>query len=58
MFGTTITLADVYLVPQMYNARRFKCDVAAYPTLLAICAHLESLPAFADAAPEAQPDAQ
>ena len=27
----------------MYNARRFKCDVAPYPTLLAICAHLESL---------------
>ncbi len=58
MFGTTITLADIYLVPQMYNARRFKCDVAPYPTLLAICAHLEALPAFADAVPEAQPDAQ
>jgi glutathione S-transferase len=58
MFGTTITLADVYLVPQMYNARRFKCDLVPYPTLLAICAHLESLPAFADAVPEAQPDAQ
>lgn len=58
MFGTTITLADICLVPQMYNARRFKCSVAAYPTLLAICAHLESLPAFAAAVPEAQPDAR
>jgi maleylpyruvate isomerase len=44
-------------VPQMYNARRFKCDLTPYPTLRAICAHLESLPAFANAAPEAQPDA-
>jgi maleylacetoacetate isomerase len=57
MFGDSVTLADVYIVPQMYNARRFKCDVAPYPTLRAICAHLESLPAFVEAAPEAQPDA-
>ncbi len=57
MFGTTVTLADVCIVPQMYNARRFKCDLAPYPTLRGICAHLESLPAFAKAAPEAQPDA-
>ena len=58
MFGTTVTLADIYIVPQMYNARRFKCDLEPYPTLRAICAHLESLPAFARAVPEAQPDAQ
>ena len=57
MFGTAVTLADVYIVPQMYNARRFKCDLAPYPTLCAICAHLESLPAFSKAVPEAQPDA-
>ena len=57
MFGKTVTLADIYIVPQMYNARRFNCDLGAYPTLRAICAHLESLPAFAKAAPEAQPDA-
>jgi maleylacetoacetate isomerase len=57
MFGKDVTLADVYIVPQMYNARRFKCDVAPYPTLRAICAHLETLPAFANAGPEAQPDA-
>jgi maleylacetoacetate isomerase len=57
MYGTTVTLADVYIVPQMYNARRFKCDLEPYPTLRAICAHLESLPAFAKAAPEQQPDA-
>jgi maleylacetoacetate isomerase len=53
MFGTAVTLADVCIVPQMYNARRFQCDLAPYPRLRAICAHLESLPAFAHAAPEA-----
>jgi maleylpyruvate isomerase len=57
MFGTTVTLADILIVPQMYNARRFKCDLEPYPTLRRICTHLESLPAFAKAAPEMQPDA-
>jgi maleylpyruvate isomerase len=55
MFGSSVTMADVCIVPQMYNARRFKCDVEPYPTLRAVCAHLETLPAFARAAPEAQP---
>jgi maleylacetoacetate isomerase len=58
MFGKSVTLADILLVPQMYNARRFKCDVERFPTLRAISAHLETLPAFANAVPEAQPDAQ
>ena len=57
-YGDVVTLADVCLVPQMYNARRFKVDVAAYPRLTAICSHLEALPAFAAARPEAQPDAE
>jgi maleylpyruvate isomerase len=57
MFGSTVTMADIYIVPQMYNARRFKCDLGPYPTLCAICAHLEGLPAFAKAVPEAQPGA-
>ena len=57
MFGTELTLADVCLVPQMFNARRFKCNVEPFPTLRAICANLETLPAFARAAPQAQPDA-
>lgn len=55
--GASVTLADVCLVPQMYNARRFHCDVTPYPRLRAICEHLESLPAFARALPEAQPEA-
>jgi len=57
MFGSSVTVADVCIVPQMYNARRYQVDVAPYPRLRAICARLESLPAFAKAAPEAQPDA-
>ncbi len=57
MFGTQVTLADVCLVPQMFNARRFKCNIEPFSTLRAICAHLETLPAFARAAPAAQPDA-
>ncbi len=57
LYGDTVTLADVCIVPQMANARRFNCELAPYPTLRAICAHLESLPAFAQAAPQAQPDA-
>jgi maleylacetoacetate isomerase len=55
MFGAAVTLADVCIVPQMYNARRYQCDLTPFPTLRAICAHLETLPAFAQAAPEAQP---
>jgi maleylacetoacetate isomerase len=57
MFGEIVTLADVCLIPQMYNARRFKCDLESYPTLRSVYANLESQPAFAKAAPEAQPDA-
>jgi maleylpyruvate isomerase len=57
MYGSSVTVADVCIVPQMANARRFNCDIAPYPTLRGICAHLESLPAFAQAAPALQPDA-
>jgi maleylacetoacetate isomerase len=56
-FGDSLTLADVCLVPQMHNARRFKCDVSPYPTLARIVAGLEAEPAFARAAPHLQPDA-
>ena len=57
-FGTGVTLADVFLVPQVYNARRAQLDLAPYPRLAAVARHLESLPAFAAARPEAQPDAE
>jgi maleylacetoacetate isomerase len=57
-FGRSVTLADVFLLPQLVSARRFKCDVEPYPTLRSIGGHLETLPAFAKAAPQAQPDAE
>jgi maleylacetoacetate isomerase len=57
LFGGQLSMADITLVPQMYNARRFKCELASYPRLRAIDAHLQGLPAFAAAAPELQPDA-
>ena len=56
-FGDRVTLADLCLVPQMFNARRFGTDLAAYPRLVAIDAHLARLPAFADTAPDRQADA-
>ncbi|MEA1649537.1 maleylacetoacetate isomerase [Nitrospirillum sp. BR 11164] len=56
-FGDTPGLADLTLVPQMFNARRFNADLSACPTLVAIDAAAASLPAFADAAPERQADA-
>ena len=55
--GETPTLADCCLVPQIYNARRFGVDMAAYPTLARIEAACLALPAFDAARPENQPDA-
>ena len=49
---------EACLVPQLYNARRFNCDLDAYPRILAMAARCESLEAFKQAAPEVQPDAQ
>ncbi len=57
-FGRSPTLADIVLVPQLANARRFGCNLAAYPTLLHVEANCGALQAFADAAPEKQPDAE
>ena len=56
--GDTPTVADICLVPQLANARRFAIDVAAYPTLTRIEAACMALPAFAAAAPAKQPDAE
>lgn len=56
-FGRQVSMADVFLVPQVYNARRFDVDLTPYPALLAVTEHLESQPAFVRAAPENQPDA-
>lgn len=56
-FGDRPGLADLFLVPQVYNAERFDLDMAAFPLIRSITAHCRSLPAFVAAAPEAQPDA-
>lgn len=55
-FGGTISLADVMLVPQIGNARRFHVDLDPYPKLRRIAEHLGTLDAFRAAAPEVQPD--
>lgn len=55
--GDRPTLADCCLVPQVFNARRFGCELDAMPTILAIVARCQSLEAFQRAAPEHQPDA-
>jgi maleylacetoacetate isomerase len=57
LYGTSVTLADVCLVPQLYNARRFDADLTPFPTLVGIGRALETLPAFEAARPEVQPDA-
>ena len=57
-FGAIPTLADICLVPQLGNARRYGCDLAKYPTILDIEKNCNAIPAFADAAPEKQPDAE
>lgn len=56
-FGHTPTLADVYLVPQVESARRFKVDIGRWPLIGAVDAACARLTAFRDAAPAAQPDA-
>ena len=57
-FGAQVTLADICLVPQLGNARRYGCDLAKHPTIVEIEKSCMALPAFADAAPEKQPDAE
>jgi maleylacetoacetate isomerase/maleylpyruvate isomerase len=55
-FGSQVTLADIYLVPQVFNARRFNISLADYPRIVAVDAACAELRAFQDAAPERQPD--
>ena len=57
-FGDYPTLADVCLVPQVANARRFKCDMSAYPRINAISEHCVTLAPFDLAQPSRQPDAE
>lgn len=57
LFGDAVTMADVCLVPQMYNARRVRADLTHFPRLVEIDKALNALPAVRKARPEAQPDA-
>ena len=57
-FGDQPTIADLCLVPQLANARRFGVDLAAFPRLLKAEAAARNVKAFADAAPDRQPDAE
>jgi maleylacetoacetate isomerase len=56
--GDAPTLADVCLVPQVFNAERVAVDFAPYPRLRAVHEACMKLPAFADAQPARQPDAE
>jgi maleylacetoacetate isomerase len=56
--GSTPTLADCFLVPQVFNAQRFDIDVSAYPNIARINANCVEMPAFQRAHPSQQPDAE
>ncbi len=55
-YGDTPTMADCCLIPQVYNAKRFKVELSSYPTIMRIYEHCNSLPAFIQAKPENQID--
>jgi maleylpyruvate isomerase len=56
--GDSPTMADCCLVPQLFGAQRFGVDLAPYPTIMRIHANCEALPAFQQAHPSRQPDAE
>jgi len=55
--GESVTMADVYLVPQVYNALRFEQDMTAYPKIMGVYKDCNEVDAFVQAAPEKQSDA-
>lgn len=57
LVGDQLTLADICLVPQVYNARRFSVDLAPFPTLSRVEAFCQAQPAFQSSHPDRQPDA-
>lgn len=56
-FGDAITIADICLVPQVYNAQRFNVDLTPYPNIMRVWAECNQLAAFIEAMPERQADA-
>ena len=57
-FGETLTIADCFLVPQVYNAARFQVDMEKFPLISKLHARLGELEPFKKAHPSVQPDAQ
>jgi maleylpyruvate isomerase len=57
-FGNRVTVADLCLVPQVFNAKRFKIPLDRFPKIVAVDAACAKLPAFEAARPENQPDAE
>jgi len=57
-YGDTPTMADCCLVPQVFNAQRYRCDTAAYPATMRVFAECMKLEAFDRAQPSKQPDAE
>lgn len=57
-FGSQVTLADLCLVPQVFNARRFKVPLDRFPKIVGVDAVCGKLPAFEQARPDNQPDAE
>ena len=55
-FGDSLTMADICLIPQVYNALRFDCPMQDYPLISAIYSHCSDLAEFIAASPESQPD--
>ncbi|OWV31170.1 maleylacetoacetate isomerase [Halomonas campaniensis] len=55
-YGNTPTLADICLVPQVYNAERFECELSAYPEIQRITERCRAISAFQQASPDEQPD--
>ncbi len=58
VFGNAPSMADIFLVPQMFSAERFHVDTSNMPRLNAIMEACQALPEFANAAPSKQPDAE
>lgn len=57
-FGSHVGLADICLVPQVFNAQRFKVDLSRFPKIMSVDAACAKLPAFAKARPENQFDSE
>lgn len=55
-FGDTVTMADICLIPQVYNANRFKVDLRDFPNILKVAENCSQLEAFVHASPEKQVD--